>query len=71
MTQIDERGSVWAAEQIIVTQAKMLKRTAIHGRGRSGVLHKRRSHMTVGAPETCCPDASMVLTCVARLGIAK
>ena len=35
-------------DSAVVNKAAMVKRTAFHARGKTGMIHKRRSHLTVG-----------------------
>lgn len=40
-------GSRLYVDRAVVTKAAMQKRTALHARGKTGVIHKRRSHLTI------------------------
>jgi large subunit ribosomal protein L22 len=40
-------GSILNVDQAWVGKGQYLRRVSIHGRGRSGVMHKNRAHLTV------------------------
>jgi len=48
-------------EQAWVGKGQYLRRVSIHGRGRSGVMHKHRSHLTVILKEEFTPRKTKVI----------
>lgn len=48
-------------DEAFVTKGRFMKRPLYHGRGRQGVMHKRRSHLTIVVKEGDVPRRTRVL----------